>query len=71
MSGHKRFERDGSDDAQYDVLLAAIPAVFVVSYLLVTGHVTGRSAALVVASMASGLLILAALFLDPPNDATN
>lgn len=71
MSGRDWFDRDSADDPQYDVILAAIPAVFVLSYLIATGHVAGSSAAMVIASLASGLVIFAALFLDPPIDSTN
>ena len=62
MAGCGRHARDGEYEPRYDILLTAIPAVFVVSYLLVAGHVAGWPTALSVA---------AALFFDPPVDATN
>lgn len=71
MGGRGRPERDGGYEPQYDILLTAIPAVFVTSYLLVAGHVAEWPTALAVASLASGLVVAAALFFDPPIDATN
>lgn len=71
MDGYEWVTGNDGVDRQYDVTLAAIPVVFVLSYLMALAHLSGSTPALLVAAMTSGLLILAALFFDPPRDASS
>jgi hypothetical protein len=51
---------------RYDAVLAGIPTVFVAGYLLASASISGGTVALGAAALASGVIILAGLFYDPP-----
>lgn len=51
---------------RYDAILGGIPALFGLTYLIGAMTVIGELIALLIASVASSLLLLDALFLNPP-----
>ncbi len=51
---------------RYDAVLAGIPTVFVAGYLFASASISGGTVALGTAAIASGVIMLAGLFYDPP-----
>lgn len=55
-----------SYEYRYDAILGGIPALFGITYLVGTATFVGELIALFFASVASSLLLLDALFFNPP-----
>jgi len=53
-------------ETRYDVLLASIPAAFVLTYILAAASLEGGAVPLAAAAITSGVIVLAALFYIPP-----
>lgn len=51
---------------RYDAILGGIPALFGLTYLIGAMTFIGELVALLIASLASSLLLMDALFLNPP-----